>query len=391
MIRAGEMFLVTDATASRKVFYCRKDGGVYCASQPHLLAATLQLEITRDPSRLSFYGSNEFRRLNNANIGNTTCYDGVFQLTANHYLDYINLKCIRFWPNQKSSVQPFKKVVDISAAMIKGYINSIGHRYKLMLPVTGGKDSRLLLSATADISDQVYYYINKDPKAGVKSYDVEIPKTLLPKLGLDFHVLIPDQQVDPDFRKVYFENNPYANEAFLPIIYNYHANFSDRVNLPGTFVNVVEDVYEVFCQKITPRVLAELIHIERFDYAEEYFTDWLNGCEDLCRQLNFNVLNLLYWEERVANWGTQLQLDKDIAQDDIIPYNSRLLMQTMLSADLKYREKPDFYIFTEITRALWPETLQAPCNPDIKMDVLKISKRLGLMKALKNLYYRYIH
>jgi len=385
------MLLVTDAAASRKVYYCKKNGGVYCASQPHLLAATLNIPLTANPSKLSFYKSLEFERLNCSSIGNTTCYDELYQLMPNHYLNHTENKSVRFWPNQKIQQLPLDEVVNKSSEIIRGYINSIGYRYDLMLPVTGGKDSRLLLAATREIKSKVYFYINKQHEINQNSYDIIIPQSLLTRLGLDFHIVDPYITIDKDFEKIYFENNPFANKRFLPIIYNYYLNFSDKINLPGIFVNIAEDVYEVFGRKITPRVLAKLICVEKFDYAVEYFSEWLKGCQEISKQNNINVLNLLYWEERMANWGTQIQLDKDIAQEDIIPYNSRLLMQTMLASDLLYREKPDFIVFREITKKLWPETLQLPNNPDFKSKVLRFSKSIGMLRTIKLIYYRFFY
>jgi hypothetical protein len=384
------VYLVTDAAASRKVFYSSKNEEVYCASQSHLLADALNLEITREPSKLQFYNSCEFQRLHKSNIGNTTCYDDIFQLIPNHYLNYTSCTIVRFWPNQKIRILPLDEVVDRCAKIIKGTMTSISKRYKLMLPVTGGKDSRLLLASAYDIRHDLFCYLNKEAQIQENSHDITIPSSLLPKLNLDFHILDPYIEIDEDFRKIYYENNPLGNEKYLPIIYNYYVNFSDRVNLPGIFINIAEDVFEIHGKKITPGVLAEIIHVEKFDYAEPYFSEWLKGCKTLSEQCNISVLNLLYWEERIANWGTQVQLDKDIAQEDIIPYNSRLLIETMLSADLKYREKYDFKLFREITRRLWPETLEDPYNSDFKSGILKLSKTLGIMKIVKHIYYRFI-
>ena len=77
-------------------------------------------------------------------------------------------------------------------------------------------------------------------------------------------------------------------------------------------------------------MLAEIIHVKRFDYAVAYFTEWYNNNFQLFSDCNVNILDMLYWEERIANWGTQIQLEKDIAQEDIIPYNSRLLVEILL-------------------------------------------------------------
>jgi len=256
-----------------------------------------------------------------------------------------------------------------------------------MLPVTAGKDSRLLFSATRSLKEKVFYYINKEDTLLEKDYDIRIPRKLLKRLGVEYHVIEPYIPIDKDFEEVYFQNNPFASKKYLPIIYNYYCNFSEKVNMPGIFINVVEDVYELYAKKYEPVDLARLIKVDEYQYAIDYFQNWLMESQNLCEKCNINILNLLYWEERVANWGTQVQLDKDIAQDDIIPYNSRLLIETMLAVDLKDREKPDFRIFMETMKILWPETLNAPFNPGLKNDILKLSKTFGIAGFLRKLYY----
>ena len=133
--------------------------------------------------------------------------------------------------------------------------------------------------------------------------------------------------------------------------------------------------------------MSQFMHSENFPYATEYLKWWYRESKDICAESNIDILYLLYWEERIANWGTQTQIDKDIAQEDIIPFNSRLLIETMLQADVVERERPDFRLTYEMTRNLWPETLQLPINPHFKQSVLMLSKSMGMMKPAKALYY----
>jgi hypothetical protein len=266
-------------------------------------------------------------------------------------------------------------------------MESIINRHKVMLPVTAGKDSRLLLSATANHTDKVFYYINKESWLNEKSMDIAIPSKLLHKLGICYNIIDPYIPIDEDFKKVYFENNPLASELYLPLIYNYYLNFSDRINMPGIFINVAEDIYETKGEPLSPSLMAHFMHTEKFSVATEYLTKWYKESKDICAECNIDVLYLLYWEERIANWGTQIQIDKDIAQEDIIPFNSRLLIETMLQADVVERERPDFRLTYEMTRKLWPQTLQMPINPHLKQTVLMISKTMGVMKPAKYLYY----
>lgn len=383
----GNINIVHDPSAARKVYYAGVDGAFWCSSTPYLLASVLGLKQSEDPEKRRFYESCEFTLLNNSNIGNTTRYDEILQLMPNHYLDLQTGRTIRYWPYLKIESRPFCDVVDDAASILSGYMKAIGLRYNIMLPVTAGKDSRMLMAASRSFSDKVFYYINFEKRLNSKSYDILIPKKLCKSLGLDFHIVDPYQEVDEEFRKAYFHNNPFASEIYLPIIYNYHMQFPEKVNLPGSFINIIEDVWETGGRKMSPQLLADLIHVGDYGYAKKYYSGWLADCEPLCRDFNINLLNLFYWEERMANWGTQLQTDKDIAQEEFIPYNSRHLISISLAADLKYREKPYFRIFTEIIRKLWPETLSMAYNPSFKSDVLKALEIMGIGSVMKKIYY----
>jgi hypothetical protein len=379
--------MINDAATSRKVFYYQNEAGLCCASQPHLLARVLNLSLSTDPEKIAFYSSSEFKRLNNANIGNTTCYDGMYQLRANHYLD-VNRNCqVRYWPNKKIVIRPLSEIASESVEMLQGYMNAIANRYEMMLPVTAGKDSRLLLATTKNMPNRVFYYINRHSGLNKKSYDIAVPSKLLPSLGLEYHVLEAKGEVNKDFRQIYYENNPYASDIFLPFIYNYHLHFPEKVNLPGIFVNAAEEIWETSGKQLTPEYLAELIHIENYKYAVDYLKEWFESCRELCASYSVDPLYLLYWEERIGNWGTQVQLDKDIAQEDIIPFNSRNLIETMMSVQVCEREKPDFLLNLEMIRRIWPETLQQPINPYFKQNFLIVSKNLGVMKITKAIYY----
>lgn len=383
----SNVYLVTDAASSRKVYYFKHTDGVFCASQPHLIARVLNIGPSQKESRTDFYSSKEFERLHNSNIGNTTCYDNIYQLIPNHYLELSTCKSFRFWPNKRIDTLPLQRVVDTCANMLKGYITGISNRYPIMLPVTSGKDSRLLLSATRDIRDKVYYYVIQRSGQPNNHHDLVIPDRLLKSLNLKFHILHPDLNIDSDFEKIYFENNRHGSSYYLPVIYNYYLNFSDSVNLPGIFAETAVDYFQTINKPVTPSLIAKIIGVERFDYAHEYYKMWLEESEITCKLNSMNILNLLYWEERMPNWGTQVQLDKDIAQDEILPYNSRRLIETMLCAPVEFRIKPEYRLQREITRRLWPETLTEPYNANIKHKILKLSKRLGIMKPTKYIYY----
>jgi hypothetical protein len=383
--REGAMYLLHDATATRKVYYCVREEGAWFSSQPYLLAGMLGLEETRNPDKHDFYSSEIFVRLQNSSIGNLTPFDEILQLLPNHYYRADTRSVVRHWPLEKTDTRSFEDTARECAGMIRGIMEGICNRYEVMLPLTAGKDSRTLLAATRGYSEKVYFYINKEHRLSEDDPDIAVPRKLMRKLGLDYHILDPYVDVEEGFREVYFENNPRASESFLPLIANYHLNFRNRVNLPGNIASAGYELYKGRKVRITAESLARLNKVDKWPFARDYYESWLEGVREPSRRSGVSLLNLFYWEERLANWGSQITLEKDIAQEDFNPFNSRELARLYLSMPAKYIETPFYRFHHRVIRLLWPEVLLIPINHSRRTTILKLTKSVGLL----DLYFRY--
>jgi len=282
----------------------------------------------------------------------------------------------------------WKEAAERCTVMIRGYMESIINRYQIMLPVTAGGDSRTLMSATKGLSDRVLYYVNREKGMSDKSLDIRVPKKLFKNLGMDFHTVHIPSHIDPSFEKVYFENNPHATSTFLPHIYNYYLHFSDRVNIPGNIASAAWGVNQLSRRRITIEKLIRYNGVQRSDFVRDYYEQWMKNCHELCKANNLNVINLFYWEERLSNWGNQITQDKDIAQEEFNPYNSRLFNELFLSVPLKYYNEPDKQMHKHIIRSLWPELLQYQFNPTIRTKSQLLLAYLGLFSMTSKLYFR---
>jgi len=378
----------TDLTASRKVYYSYTNKGPWLASQAHLLARVLDLKMTRDDSKLKYYNSGDFKRRDHANIGNTTCYDEIHQLIPNHYLNVNHREVHRFWPDKKIEIRSFEEVAQECAAMVKGYMEAISSRYKVMLPVTSGFDSRLLLSGIKRNKEEVYYYMNKNAGMPEDHPDIRIPRKLFRMLGLDFHVLDLGSDVDEKFKEVFYSNNPLATDRYLAHIYNYYKNHGDQINLPGNLAAHPIGINQLAEKNVSPDNLVSLYKFGDYPYAVAYITRWLEENQQLCTDCNIGVLRLFYLEERAANWMTSVQLDKDMAQEEINPLNSRLLLTKFFSVKRKYNSHPDKLLNRKIIEILWPELLRVPLNPGISQAMLRLLARLNLLGIIFKLKYK---
>lgn len=386
--KGKELKMVHDATAARRIYYCRQEEGDCFSSQPKLLATVLNIGKTDDAELLDYYYSDVFLEKDCASVGDLTIYDGIRQLIPNHYYDVSASAVRRYWPEGKiNNGRSPAEVAESCAAMVKGFMESITRRYEVMLPVTGGKDSRTLLAATKNMTDRVFYYVNRDRDMDLNSTDITIPKKLCGKHGLAFHVLDPYIPIDKDFEKVYFENNDFASRKFLPHIYNYYVNFGDRVNLPGNTATAGNEWFRETGVTMDGKYLAKNNKVDRWKFAIDYYDRWIEGIRENCPDSNMCLYDLFYWEERMVNWAGQVQMDKDIAQEEINPFNSRNLVMLYLSVPPKYLEIPFFTLYLEVIRKLWPELLQIPINGCLKNSVFKLMKSIGLLKF----YFRVRH
>jgi hypothetical protein len=122
-------------------------------------------------------------------------------------------------------------------------------------------------------------------------------------------------------------------------------------------------------------------------YALSWYQQWFEDLNQQCVLRPMDQLSIFYWEERLGNWGTQTQIDKDIAQEEFNLFNSRGLITLYLSVNARHLTPPHFYLHKRIIKALWPETLDVPINPGFRDTVQKALKPLGLVDLYRCLKY----
>lgn len=149
-----------DASGARKVYYTAGKEPVWCASQPHVLAKYRKMDMTENIQVLDHIKSDKFFSHDQVSILDNTIYDSIKQLLPNHYLDVQSRKPIRFWPNKVNKIISLKEGVEEGSKILSGILKSASKRYELMMAVTAGNDTRLLLAASRDVSDEIFYYIN---------------------------------------------------------------------------------------------------------------------------------------------------------------------------------------------------------------------------------------
>lgn len=367
-----------DPCGQRQVYFHNNlENEILCGSDPSIMNHFVKLEKDTTLSINEFIHSAAFEEKENAWIGSGTIYQGVEHLMPNHYLNVNELKSIRFWPNKPIEKLDLEKAAGIAAEMLKGSLLAIGNRYKLALAVTAGWDSRILLAASKQVKDNSVYFVSLTGLEGDNYHDLAVPKKLLKKLGLPFYAQKCDVELDPEFKKNLETNVAMAriNLNKARFIYKYHLDFDGMVSVNGNVSEIARTcIRPLFPMKTTGENIAKLgfFRYGGLSYATTQFNKWIDGINDLCEKNNLNIYDMLYWEQRMGNWGAQYPAEQDISIDQFSPFNNRLLLTTLLSVDEKYRKDPKYILHFKIIEKLWPETLLEPIGKTGKKRTIKL-------------------
>jgi hypothetical protein len=378
--------IFNDAAGTRQIYYSKKNSEIWCASQPHTIAEELNLQESENQDLNKFISSNLFTKSEHAWAGDGTIYDNIKHLLPNKYLDLKNGFCVRYWPDKKFEVRSIGKVITESSEILKGLLKSANNRHNLMLAVTAGIDTRVLLAASKEICMDVFYYIQKFKNLDYKSADIRVPSKLLPKLGLKFNVIECEKEIDNNFDSILKKNVSIVQSDEKKILYyNFYKNFQDKLNVGGNVSEIARNYYQTE-GTITAEKLAEIFGRKSDKFTINNFEKWLDEIENIANKFGVDILDLFYWEQRMGNWGAMFGADLNIAVEQFYPFNCRRLLEELLSINKKYRKYSDNALYKGIIENLWSDTLKEPINPK------KITEKLRdfIMPLFKKMHFYHL-
>jgi hypothetical protein len=373
------IYIFTDPCGFRQVFYASDGNQFCCASQPELINTNLELFLDTDDDLINFLLSKDFAREESAWIGSRTIYKGCYHLLPNHYLELNSFKQVRFFPLTFNTIEENKvnETIEFVAIILKGTMAAIINRNNIAMALTSGWDSRILLAATKELSSNIEYFI--DRKGVIPKYhpDVRIPKRMAKRLKIKFTILNSNYDLPGWF--VYLLSKNVTGARVLPktkMIFNslINENEDERLYVKGNGGEIFrldehrksyEKIFVSTSYRCNSDVLVRYLGHESVPvYALNEILNWRKDID--LQQINgISILDLLYWEQRLGNWGSLFPAEQDIAAEEISPYNCRLLIETLLSCPKEKRSAPDYQLYQKLMKIMWPEVLRYPINPGI--------------------------
>lgn len=389
----GNIGLLNDLIGSRSVYYCIHQNAIWCASQPSTLAKLLGIEEDHSPAVEAYVSKDMFASGEGRWIGDGTRYVGVKHLLPNHYLDFGEKKSIRYWPISPLDAVKLETASRKSAAILENTMHAATNRFQLSMAVTAGWDSRCMLAATSKVRSKIYYYIQKYGGMTDRHPDIKVPRKLAQKLRIPFHIIECPQYKDEAFDTA-LEKNVFVlhNPAKRVLYRSFYENFKGKVNASGNISDLCRSFYG-----INPvHEINDLLALERLsnsEYAADSLKEWYAEAKRGCDAFGYNLRDLFFWEQNLANWGSMFAAELDIAIDEFYPFGTRRLVETILAVAGKLRPYENSNVHRRIIELLWPELLSEPINPigcraraskSVKNAGKHISARLGVRSLIKS-------
>ncbi len=370
--------IFTDPCGFRSAYYVYSEDGFWCGSQPEIINSVTRLVVDDDTLLNAFRFSPDRARNESAWIGNRTIYSDCVHLMPNHYLSVRHAKQIRFYPVENSEKRDPSTIVDIASAILKGTLEAIAGRQKVLQALTAGWDSRVLLAASRNYTDNIEYFIDRKGTLPEKHQDVWVPKLLAKKLGVNLNV-INSIEDPPDWFVSALSDNVTGARILSKsrTIYHHLKNNETRVNINGNGSEICRNFFDKYLQvqsnQISCKELASKLGYPNDLYVINELKSWRDNLISF-GGTNANILDFLYWEQRLGNWGAQYPAEQDIAIEEFSPFNCRMLIEELLKTPRDIRAAPHYTIYRDIIRSMWPAALSIPINPGDKTMINKIKR-----------------
>ncbi len=373
-----------DASAQKEIYYLNDpEFGLVLGSQTKIISSFFEVELDQSPEAKEFFASEAFQR-KRIYVGDLTEYKDVKHLRPNHTLDLNNGTVRRFYPDAILPDMNIDEAAQKAAQMIKGYLEAASERYNLLLPVSSGWESRILLAASKNFQDKCHYYVFKGHGYSDNHSDIRIPRKLASRLNFNLEVVPKNTEIDQDLVPAIESSISFPRYQNLKYIMGYWARFPDHLSVIGNVSEVARTEYPTFWG-LNARKIAVLEKYTSLKYASDYYKKWLGENRPIFKKEKHRILDMLYWEENCANMVAKANTEAKMGIEFFLPFNSRALLKLLLSVKIKHREKQNALLYKKVIGILWPECLQLPINPSAIKTMVAIFQKLGIYTLYRNI------
>lgn len=333
-----EYFIQGDATCSIPIFY-NVDNDFICSSNFNYILNFKNYEVDCVYGKIRRSGD-----ISQAMPYDITPYKEIKQLLPNHYLkiNESERKAIRFInAYSKQEDITVQQATEIVSPRIDILLNYYLQHFKIYCPITGGKDSRVVLAYLMSKGVDVECYTIKHNEYMDNAQDIAIPNQLCKENGLRYKLKKDIELMNYHIEKA---DDILGKDAYsmrtLQIALNIKSDFGDGAIING---DIIGQVGKCSLHRNIPSIFARPSYfrckLHNFsNQSKKQLARWLD--EINCSRENVNTFDLFSVENRLGRWAGQENLMYNtMGQIYINIFNSRSIIYVWTAVKRSKRMK----------------------------------------------------
>lgn len=366
----NDLCIIPDAAAQREVFY-NKDYS-FIASQVGLFP---NVDLDNIPDH-PYYTSTLFNK-KRIYIGDTTPIPHIKRLLPNHFLSSLTQSTKRFYPIAPRKPASIDAVAPQAAQMLQGFIEAISHRHELVIPVTGGFDSRMLFLASLPL--KAHYYISQHEGMPDDHFEITTARKVVALFGKELQVIKDGPET------CYFASEPHGVD--FPRDMSFPRLAQGKMVINGNVSEVGRNARNYHSPN--GRRMAQLNYFGNNSFVIKVCDEWLSKNRKYIQDLDYDPLDFFYWEDNMANWAAKGKSETRVMDVEMIsPFNSSGLLDLLLSTPKNSRERVNGKLHHKIVEQLTDkhqELRKITINPEFDIIRARVLWKLGLFKLFDRL------
>jgi hypothetical protein len=352
---ASSTHAMTDATGMRSAFYAL-DGPFVLASHARIVArecganSSLMVaayrEIVRAPQPVSSLGrafraivGGRSRNLVMPMPGRCTPWSGVVHLTSNMALDIDTRMLTRIFPRRPVALSTPAGAAALIAPRLRRQVTALLETGRpVAMSITAGIDSRVSLAASRDVQEAVQYFTYR--RGARSAEDIATARSIADAFKLNHRVLEIAPAAEPPALDVAIREATILSHG-RALVTAYRLAFpSDTIHIRSNIGEVGRCQYRRSAAASTVATAAADISAEDLAMlwahrrvqgpVVEAFDDWMTATH-FRDVVDLDPLDVFYWEHRMSCWHSNVVLESDFAFDTHVLFNSRWVLERMLS------------------------------------------------------------
>lgn len=379
-------YVLTDATSSLPVYYSVDNG--FFSSSEHLLANLLGLKKSSLAIKI------QSQAIPNINLPyNITHYKNQLFLLPNHYLDFNKRSFHRYFvPSFYLSNLTTEEAAGRSLKLIQNILKEYSKYYQLLIPLTAGEDSRVVLSFFTQekaISSSCFT-LDYQAEDNRESPEITLPREICKDLEIDYEKLIilstPETYLNKAY-KIIGKNN--INSQRIDIAYTLNNKYSNQALVFGDLIDQIGRS-NIFPTTTAPDILSKFDSFfisrtnsfshENSKLTKQYLSYLRSSVPDK------HIFDFFALEMRCGRWLSQYsEVNSSLGVNILNIFNNIDILMLWINTDRKIRTERAFHKF--YISYLCPELANYPVNPQNKKSLIKGYKAPYILGKYLNFYY----